>query len=250
MSGAVYSASARKAFIALKGDPAEGEWNEVYRLSHSTFRPYAEKHGYDFLPMWYEDVQWSRWPGLIAGRFPTWHFNSDRSHPYWLKIPAIIETLERYDLVLYMDSDCLILDDFVDIELAIPPESYLAMAEVEGYGGKVVSTAVSVTQRCPMAFQFWKEAWESDAYKQNPGWADNAQVAHLLGWNLHPPWERIRESIYMEGFHDLGVEWNAYTTNGGEYLLGCRVYHASGSGDAKTKLGWMKNAIEMRRRET
>ena len=84
-----------KAFIAMKGDPAEGEWNEVYSLAHSTFRPYAEKHGYDFLPLWYENVDAARWPGLISGRPPAWHHDANRSHPYWLKIPAIIETLEK-----------------------------------------------------------------------------------------------------------------------------------------------------------
>ena len=144
----------RKAFIAMKGDPSEGEWNEVYSLAHSTFRPYAEKHGYDFLPLWYENVDAARWPGLISGRPPAWHHDANRSHPYWLKIPAIIETLEKYDVVVYMDSDCLILDDSIDIFSVVPKEREIALAEVNGYGGPVVSTAVSVS-RGYYGLRFW-----------------------------------------------------------------------------------------------
>ena len=236
-----------KAFIAMKGDPAEGEWNEVYSLAHSTFRPYAEKHGYDFLPLWYENVDAARWPGLISGRPPAWHHDANRSHPYWLKIPAIIETLEKYDVVVYMDSDCLILDGSLDIFSVVPKEREIALAEVNGYGGPVVSTAVSVS-RGYYGLRFWEECWWSEAYKENPGWADNANVANALGYCLHPPWQKIRRTEYEESFYDLGWRWNAYTAQGGEYLPGCRVYHASGSGDAHTKLGWMRAAIERRAR--
>jgi len=238
----------RKAFIAMKGDPAEKEWSEVFDLSHSTFKRYSEKWGYDFLPLWYGDLTVSRWPGLITGREPRWKHDPSRTHPYWLKIPAIIETLEKYDYVVYMDSDCLILDDSKDIVNELPEDKSFALAEVAGWGGKVVSTAVSVSRASEMGLAFWREAWTTEAYQRNKGWADNASVAYLLGWSLNAPWVHYDGSPYYPSFHDLGTEWNAYTANGGEYIPGCRVYHASGSGDAATKLGWMRNAIEQRKK--
>ena len=238
----------RKAFIAMKGDPDETEWKEVYRLSHSMFRKYAKKHGYDFLPLWYSDLDCARWPGLLTGREPSWKYNPSRTHPYWLKIPAIVETLEKYDVVVYMDSDCLVLDDSVDILNVLPEGKSFGLAEVAGWGGKVVSTAVSVSRSDLMGLQFWNEAWTTEAYKRNTGWADNASVAYLLGWSLNAPWVHYDGSPYYPHFYDLGVEWNAYTEHGGEYIPGCRVYHASGSGDAAQKLAWMKNAIAQRAR--
>jgi hypothetical protein len=227
----------KKAFIALTGKPTETAWKEVYSLSHARFRKYAKKHGYEFLPLWYGDLDRERWPDLFE----------TRTHPYWLKIPAIIETLEKYEVVVYMDSDCLILDDNVDIANTV--YRAIALAEVAGWGGKVVSTAVSVTHRNGASIEFWNDAWLCDAYLRNTGWADNANVAWLLGWSINAPWKRDHESKYLPHFHDLGTEWNAYTEHGGEYIPGCRVFHASGSGEAATKLGWMRNAIELRKQE-
>jgi hypothetical protein len=227
----------KKAFIAMTSGPDEKDWKEVYRFSHSTFKTYAKKHGYTFLPLWYNDLDMKRWPDLLVGR----------THPYWLKIPAINETLEKYDVVLFMDSDCLILDDSVDIASTV--QRAIALAVVDGWGGPVVSTAVSVTHRNGASEKFWREAWTCDAYLRNTGWADNANVAYLLGWSINAPWHKDHPSEYEPHFHDLGVEWNAYTANGGEYVRGCRVYHASGSGDPRTKLAWMRNALEQRARE-
>src|SRR5208337_4530915 len=152
----------KKAFIAMKGDLAEKDWREVNHLSHARFRSYAKKHGYDFLPLWYDDLDCDRWPGIISGREPHWKHDESRTHPYWLKIPAIIETLEKYDLVVYMDSDCLILDDRKDISEELPAGKSFAMAEVAGWGGKVVSTAVSVSHSDFMAMAFWREAWSTE----------------------------------------------------------------------------------------
>ena len=237
----------RKAFIALKGDPAEKDWQDLYRMSHKTFRAYAKKHGYDFKPMWYDDVDVKRWPGLISGREPRWEHDHSRTHPYWLKIPCIIETLEKYDVVVLMDSDCLILDDSVDIASVV--HRSIALAEVDGWGGKVVSSAVSVTHRSEVSQMFWNDAWSCDAYLENTGWADNANIAYLLGWSLNAPWHRVRESKYMPHFHDLGTEWNAYTAQGGEYVPHCRVFHASGGGNPRAKMDWMNNALARRAQE-
>jgi hypothetical protein len=73
-------------------------------------------------------------------------------------------------------------------------------------------------------------------------------MANALGWTLHPPWQKIRNTKYDHHLHDLGVMWNAYTVRGGEYIPGCRVYHASGSGNPAQKLAWMQTALERRRR--
>ena len=220
----------KKAFVAVGYEASETEWSRVCILSHSTFRPYAEKHGYDFILTQRADLK-PEW----------WKVCADRTHPYWLKIPAILQALEKYDAVVYMDSDCLILNDAADILDTMPQGKDLAMADVDGYGGKVVSTAVSVTRNSSAGFGFWNEVWCSEAYERT-GWADNANVANALGYCLHPPWQKIRHTSYDSHYHDLGVMWNAYTIHGGEYIPGCVVYHASGSGNPTQKLAWMNTA--------
>ena len=227
----------KKAFVAVGYEASETEWASVCILSHSTFRPYAEKHGYDFILTQRADLK-PDW----------WKVCADRTHPYWLKIPAILQALEKYDAVVYMDSDCIILNDEVDILDTVPGDKDIAMADVDGFGGRVVSTAVSVTRNSYVGFGFWNEAWCSEAYRENPGWADCANVANALGYCLHPPWQKIRRTSYDANYHDLGVMWNAYTIHGGEYIPGCIVYHASGSGNPAQKLAWMNAALENRRR--
>ena len=111
----------RKALITCAADPGEGAWYDVYKLAESTFKPYAEKHGYDYKAFWHPDFKEEEWPGLFHGRLPVWAFHPDMTQPCWMKIPAIIKSLESYDSVVYIDNDAVIVKDDRDIMDDLPP---------------------------------------------------------------------------------------------------------------------------------
>ena len=76
---------------------------EVLALASNTFREYAIRHGYEFVV---GDNQ--------AGGRPA----------AWGKVLLIRDLLDRYDEVLWIDSDAIILDGIVDIAGDVPEGAF------------------------------------------------------------------------------------------------------------------------------
>jgi hypothetical protein len=235
----------KKVLITCRSDPAEGAWWEVYKLSSATFMEYAKAHGYEYRDFFFEDVDAEKWPGIIRGRTPEWPFHPGRTSPCWLKIPIISMMLERYDAVLYLDNDCVILDYSKDIAEEVPPLKWLAMAECTSGDGTGPNCGVSFTRSVPMARNFWRDAWTVD-YWMSARWTDQSQIFGLLGYRCAVPIEKIHPSQYDSGYHKLGVEWNDWTEAGVSHPW-TRIYHAAwGPPAAGNKLGWMQKALDTR----
>ena len=82
------------------------------QLSSLVAKCYAEKHGYDFCV-----VNSKRWEVEARGRPLA-----------WAKIPLIFSKLQEYDSVFWLDCDCIIIDDSVDISEQIPENKLLSLA--------------------------------------------------------------------------------------------------------------------------
>jgi hypothetical protein len=206
---------------------------------------YAAAHGYDFREFWYNDFDAGEWPGLIHGRLPAWPFDKSMTSPCWLKIPAIAQSLRRYDLVLYLDNDCVILDFLKDIADDLPADKWIGMAEGTTSEGTGPNVGVVVTRSVPMAWKFWRQAWDIDAW-QTARWTDQGQVFHLLGFRTVPPIEKLRETEYDSGYYVLPSEWNAWT-DCGKAPAGTRIYHAAWGRSGEWKLQVMREAIVQRK---
>jgi hypothetical protein len=235
----------RKALITCAADPAEGAWWDVYKLAESTFKPYAEKHGYEYKAFWHPDFKEEEWPGLFHGKLPVWALHPDMTQPCWMKIPAIIKSLEVYDAVVYLDNDAVILKDDRDILDDLPPLKWLGMSEGTTGEGTGPNVGVVATRSCPMAQRFWREAWDREEWR-SAKWTDQGNVFACLGFNHNPPITKLRASPYDSGYHVLSSEWNDWTEAGKAHPW-TRIYHAAwGPPAAGNKLGWMQKALKER----
>jgi hypothetical protein len=227
----------RKCLITCKSDPNEGAWFDLWQLSRERFMDYADIHGYDYKEFWYTDFDEKRWPGVIAGRLPVWPYNTHMTSPCWLKIPAIAQTLEEYDLAVYLDNDCMILDMRDDIADELPADKWLAMHDATTEEGCGPNIGVVVTRACPRAHAFWRAAWDIDAWK-TAKWTDNGQVMSLLGYTTAPLLMKMRDTEWTEGSHILDESWNNYAHHGAP----CRIFHAAWGRDGAWKLQVMRDA--------
>tara|TARA_R100000458_G_C8275369_1_gene250417 strand:+ start:785 stop:1423 length:639 start_codon:yes stop_codon:yes gene_type:complete len=79
-----------------------GRQRENFKKSSPLFLEYAQNHGYDYYV-----------PSL--GSFSEWRESNTSKGYAWLKIPLLSEVLSRYDVVLWIDADIVIVDGEKDI---------------------------------------------------------------------------------------------------------------------------------------
>lgn len=239
----------RKVLITCKAHVGEPDWYAIWQLSRERFQVYARRHGYDYREFFTEDFSQEEHPGVISGRIPVWNLFPNMTSPCWYKIPAIDKMIREYDLVVYLDNDCLILDLSRDIAAELPEDKWLAMHDSvtpDGCGpniGVVVTRGVadpgslsnmSWIETIP---NFWRRAWTSEAWR-TARWTDNGQVMHLLGYTTAPPLRKLRDTEYTPGYHILGPEWNWFGSGKepGEIGKKTRIAHAAWGRDGAWKL--------------
>jgi hypothetical protein len=224
------------ASVALDDSPPR---RELFDFAESTFKPYAERHGYDYRAAWYDNIDVDRWPGIIEGRLPLWKGHGNRTSPCWLKIPAIAEALEHYDFVLYVDHDAVVLDDSMDAVEALPKGKFIGMLN-SFIGGPCVGFVLTRS----WARQFWRDAWTIDAWK-TASWTDNGQVLSLLGYTTTAPAIWLGPTKYTPYFEVLPEPWGGVGAPYGGKPFDCaRIYHCAYHNDPVWKLAVLKAAVE------
>lgn len=230
------------ASVALDDSPPR---RELFEFAESTFKPYAAKHGYDYRAAWYDNIDCDRWPGLIEGRTPLWKGHGNRTSPCWLKIPAICEALESYDFVLYLDHDCAVLDDSEDAESALPSCKTIGMLD-SFIGGPCIGFVL--TRSTPLSRQFWRLAWDIDAWK-TATWTDNGQVLALLGFTTTAPAIWLSPTAYTHTFERLPEPWGGVGApyGGKPFIDIARIYHAAYHASPEWKLAVLKDALQRKK---
>jgi hypothetical protein len=234
----------KKALITIAADPRETNgYYEMFRLAESTFRPYAEKWGYDYKSIWYDNIHVERWPGIVSGRTGWQSFDNARTRPYFMKIPAVAEMLESYDVVFYLDTDCLILNDDRDILDSIPADKEIALNDI-GWGP---FSSVSVTRSSEMTRKFWRQVWDFEGWRQCK-WIDNAGVLYHLGYTYDTdPIAHVRETEYWPLFHRIQGDWIAEgVQDPGFPDREVMIFHLSHGRDAQWKVEHMRREVERR----
>lgn len=79
-----------------------GPYTEILEQTRPLFVNYAAKHGYEYLEPRIQE------PPIRPAS--------------WLKVPSLIDALQRFDDVLWLDCDVVILDNTVDLLDAVPQE--------------------------------------------------------------------------------------------------------------------------------
>jgi hypothetical protein len=160
-----------------------------------------------------------------------------------MKIPAVGEMLDYYDVVFYLDSDCLILRDDRDILDSIPAEKEIALNDI-GFGP---FSSVSLTRSTEATRRFWREVWAFEGWRDCK-WIDNAGVLHLLGYSYDrdPIWH-LQDTEYTPLFHRIQGDWICESPgNPGYPDRDVMIFHLSHGRDAWWKFENMQRIIAER----
>ena len=152
----------RKALVSLGAGPQR----RLLRIASRTFAPYAERHGYDL---------------QLAYEAP----DTGRPAP-WAKVTMLRELAERYEVLLWLDADAMIVDPRPDISDELASGHLMYLVEHDVATGRMPNTGVMLLRGGPELVEFLDEVWAQDDLVDHRWW-ENAAICRLLGYDLDPP---------------------------------------------------------------
>ena len=174
----------KKAIVTF----ATGEYTELLDISRPSFENYAERHGYDYIE------------GLPDG---------DRNRPSsWWRIPALQEILPKYDAVLWLGCDVVIVRDDKDVADEIPTDAWQALTPHRAHDSMIPNC--DVWWLTPAMLPTLGQAWTLTQYIHHPWW-EQAAIMHLMGYDMAgTPIAQKRETELHDKTHFLPLEWNSH----------------------------------------
>jgi galactosyl transferase GMA12/MNN10 family len=192
---------ARKALATI----GTGAMRPVLDQSLHTFRRFGERHGYDVVVGGEE---------MIADRAPAWS-----------KVVLLRRLIERYDYVLWIDADAIILDDSDDPASLLAERHYQALVRYRYGDEECACTGVWLLRKVDKAIAFLDAVWDSgDGYLRLHPW-EQAAAMRLLGYSVDPD-RFVAATEWTEGTLWLGNEWDtipAFTVK--RRLTQCKIRH-------------------------
>lgn len=189
----------RKALCSIGCGPYE----QLLAITGPTFERYAQRHGYDL---------------VLRTEVDTNH----RPAP-WAKVPLLLELLEEYEVVLWVDADAIIMDDTVDVAAEVRPDKWMYLARNTTSEGLVPNTGVWMFTRGPAARDFLEAVYAHEGCIDHRWW-ENAAVIDLLGYRFDP----VRpgpENRFTSGVRYLDPAWNSI---GADPAARPRIKHYAG----------------------
>jgi hypothetical protein len=126
----------------------------------------------------------------------------------WDKIVLLRELVRRFDLVLWVDADALLLDRAPDIEPELAPHRFLHMVEHRVDGARVPNAGVIAMRGGRLSARFLDRVWAQRRYV-NDKWWENAAILHLLGYRDFDGLRPVVPSPWRLGFAPLAPAWNS-----------------------------------------
>lgn len=185
---------------------------EMLRLILPGFEAYAARHGYDV---------------HVGDGF------SDGRPPSWGKIPLFLSLFDRYDEILWIDSDVVIADSTDDLAADVPARAIQAMVVHRRHFP--AQRRWSIIPNCgiwylrPQMRPWLQRAWEMTQFIDHPWW-EQAAMMQLLGYRIDgkigiPPDEPTELGTMT---HNLDVAWNYHPIFAGGNRKTPRFWHAMG----------------------
>jgi hypothetical protein len=140
-----------------------GSHERLLRIAARSFRPYAERHGYD-LHLHTRSADISR-------------------PPHWTKLRILRDLVDLYETVVWLDSDLVIVDGRRDIASELEPDHFLYLVEHAYNDERVPNTGVMMLRSGQTAARFLEDAWALDKHLEHE-WAEQGAVMELLGYDL------------------------------------------------------------------
>jgi hypothetical protein len=204
----------RKAIASLGCGPHE----RLLRLASRSFGPFARRHGYDL-------------------HLHTQPVDGSRPAP-WSKVPILADLLDRYEQVLWLDSDLVIVDPREDV----PAPEFMALVEHRTNEGRMPNSGVWALRAGDEARRFLDEIWAQEDLIEHRWW-ENAAIVRLLGYTLDPvgpgaptPW--------LERTTFLDPRWNSIRDAPARHA---RIRHYPGYA-VRTRAAFMLRDLALRRR--
>jgi len=175
----------RKAIASLGSGPHE----QLLALAARSFRPYARRHGYDL-------------------HLHTQPVDASRPAP-WSKVPIMRRLAATYDVVVWLDSDLVIVDGRPDLAAQLPDDRLMALAEHRTKEGSMPNSGVMALRGGPEAQAFLDEVWAQEDLIAHKWW-ENAAICRLLGYELEPE-VRLAEptALLRDRTTILDPRWNS-----------------------------------------
>lgn len=152
----------RKAIVSM----GTGAQHHLLRLARTTVGPYARRHGYDL-------------------HLHTEVLDATRPAP-WSKVVALQRLQERYELLLWLDADLMVVDPRGDVADDMAPGAVMGLVEHRLLDGAVMpNTGVWVLRTGPDCARLLEEVWAQEDLVGHRWW-ENAAVCRLLGYDLEP----------------------------------------------------------------
>jgi hypothetical protein len=170
---------------------ASGPFARLSEISRPGLEAYAERHGWDLVVS--ND-------GVAHGRPPS-----------WAKVPLVVDLLRRYELVLWLDADAVIVDGSCDVasELRLGRQLYLVEHKHDPTGEVTANAGVFMLRAGRWAERFLADVWAQADLVQHRWW-ENAAIMRLLGYRIDPqPARRERKTRWRLGVRFLDVSWNS-----------------------------------------
>ena len=150
-----------KAVVTIGYGPME----KVLRQSMPTFTEFADKHGYD----------------VVTGSGD----DADGRPISWGKVRLIRRALDRYEAVLWLDADAIILDSSVDPISLLGPDDFQALALLHQFGQELPCCGVWLLRSTDKAKSFLDAIWEKAEFIDDRFW-EQAAAMDLLGFSIRP----------------------------------------------------------------
>lgn len=134
---------------------------ELVDIARPSLERYALRHQYDLV------VQTE--PAGLRGRPPAWG-----------KIPLVRSLLHRYDVVVWVDADAVVVDHSTDIaDTSVRRPLHLVFHEIDGV--VIPNTGVFVARRSTATMRLLDRVWQQEHFIEHRWWENAALIAEMGG---------------------------------------------------------------------
>jgi hypothetical protein len=174
----------KKAIVSL----GSGQQSRLLALAARSFRPYAARHGY-------------------ALELRTDVLDSSRPAP-WSKVVLLRELATRYDALLWLDADLVIVDRSVDICSELEDERFLYLVEHATREGRMPNSGVMLLRGGAQTLEFLDQVYAQEDLIEHRWW-ENAAICRLLGYELDPVGPGTPTELLSEHTKLISPRWNS-----------------------------------------
>lgn len=114
--------------------------------------------------------------GFSCERFD---ITDSKIHPYFMKIPLIMEGLKEFDYVVWMDTDSFILNQKYDLKKLLSSGKNLYISE--DHNG--INCGVMIWRKCGFSQRILQRIMDLYEEFKNHPWGDQAALAHIIDEN-------------------------------------------------------------------